>query len=44
MERALAGRIRDFRDYYAHENTHLRSTIEGWLANYSAGHAYRPEN
>lgn len=41
---ALAGRIRDFNEYYAPENTHLRSSIEGWLANHSAAHAYRPEN
>ena len=41
---ALAGRIRDFNEYYAPENTHLRSIVQGWLTNYSAAHTYREEN
>ncbi|MDH2390082.1 hypothetical protein QCN29_15035 [Streptomyces sp. HNM0663] len=42
--RALAGRIRDINEYYAPENTHLRSIVEGWLTDYSAAHTYREEN
>lgn len=41
---ATAGRIRDFNEYYAPENIHLRSTAEGRPISYSAAHTYREEN
>ncbi|KOT47120.1 MULTISPECIES: hypothetical protein [Streptomyces] len=41
---ALAGSVRDFNEYYAPENAHLRSTVEGWLTNYSAARTYREES
>ncbi|MFI5702659.1 hypothetical protein ACIA78_21760 [Streptomyces xanthochromogenes] len=31
----LAGRVRDYKDYYLPVHTHLRSTVEGWLSRYS---------
>ncbi|MEW1548434.1 hypothetical protein [Streptomyces tsukubensis] len=40
----FAGGVRDYKDYYQPEHTHLRSTVEGWLSNYAAVHAHRSEN
>ncbi|MFJ7280650.1 hypothetical protein [Kitasatospora sp. NPDC098663] len=40
----LAGKVRDRKDYYQPEHTHLRSTVEGWISRYSAAHAHRSEN
>ncbi|MFD3970157.1 hypothetical protein [Streptomyces cyaneofuscatus] len=44
VSRLLAAKIRDFKDYYQPEHTHLRSTVEDWLTRYFASHAQRPEN
>ncbi|NEA15424.1 hypothetical protein [Streptomyces halstedii] len=40
----LAGKVRDRKDYYLPEHTHLRSIVEGWLSRYSAVHAHRSGN